>query len=81
MTRLPENVKLLVPGYGGFASSKPPHFYRKLAMELGVSERCVWGIRMILDNKVSDLFAACDSVLLTYSAKFRSASGVLYVAV
>jgi len=81
MTHLPENVKLLVAGYGGSASSKPPHFYQKLAVELGVSGRCGWDIRMIPDNEVPDLFAACDYVLLSYSAKFRSASGVLNTAV
>ena len=81
MTHLPKNVKLLVAGSGGSASSKPPPFYQKLAEKLGVSERCAWDIRMIPDDEVADLFAACDLVLLTYSAKFRSASGVLQAAV
>ena len=30
---------------------------------------------------MGDIFAACDAVLVTYSAKFRSASGVLNAAV
>lgn len=30
---------------------------------------------------MGDIFAACDVVLVTYSAKFRSASGVLNAAV
>lgn len=53
----------------------------KLAEELGVAERCRWDIRRIPDEEVGDIFAACDVVLVTYSAKFRSASGVLNAAV
>ena len=81
MTRLPENVKLLVAGKGDSGSSRPPEFYQKLAEELGVAERCRWDIRRIPDEEVGDIFAACDVVLVTYSAKFRSASGVLNAAV
>lgn len=40
-----------------------------------------WDIRRIPDEEVGDIFAACDVVLVTYSAKFRSASGVLNAAV
>ncbi|MCX6975831.1 MAG: glycosyltransferase [Verrucomicrobia bacterium] len=78
MTRLPLNVKLLV---GDSGSSKPPEFYIKLAEELGVSHRCRWDIRRIPEDEVGDIFAACDSVLVTYSSKFHSASGVLNTAV
>jgi glycosyltransferase involved in cell wall biosynthesis len=81
MTRLPENVKLLVAGKGDSGASRPPEFYQKLAEELGVAERCRWDIRRIPDEEVGDIFAACDVVLVTYSAKFRSASGVLNAAV
>jgi len=81
MTRLPENVKLLVAGKGDSGSSRPPEFYQKLAEELGVAARCRWDIRRIPDEEVGDFFAACDVVLVTYSAKFRSASGVLSAAV
>lgn len=81
MTRLPFHVKLLVAGKGDSGSSKPPEFYQKMAEELGVAERCGWDIRRIPDEEVGDLFAACDVVLVTYSAKFRSASGVLNAAV
>ncbi len=81
MTRLPENVKLLVAGKGDSGSSRPPEFYKKLAEELGVASRCRWDIRRIPDEEVGDFFAACDMVLVTYSAKFRSASGVLNAAV
>jgi glycosyltransferase involved in cell wall biosynthesis len=81
MTRLPENVKLLVAGKGDSGSSRPAAYYQKLAEELGVGDRCRWDIRRIPDEEAGDIFAACDVVLLTYSAKFRSASGVLNAAV
>jgi len=81
MTRLPENVKLLVAGKGDSGSSRPPEFYQELAEELGVAWRCRWDIRRIPDEEVGDMFAACDVVLVTYGAKFRSASGVLNAAV
>jgi len=81
MTRLPANVKLLVAGKGDSGSSRPAAYYQKLAEELGVEERCRWDIRRIPDDEVGDIFAACDVVLVTYSAKFRSASGVLNAAV
>ena len=81
MTLLPKNVKLLVAGTGDSGSSKPPEFYQKLAEELGVAERCRWDIRRIPEDEVGDIFAASDVVLVTYSAKFRSASGVLNTAV
>ena len=81
MTRLPDNVKLLVAGKGDSGSSRPPEYYQKLAEELGMGYRCRWDIRRIPDEEVGDLFAACDVVLVTYSANFRSASGVLNAAV
>jgi len=81
MTRLPNHVKLLVAGKGDSGSSRPPEFYQNLAEELGVADRCRWDIRRIPDEDVGDIFAACDVVLVTYSAKFRSASGVLNAAV
>jgi glycosyltransferase involved in cell wall biosynthesis len=81
MTHLPKHVKLLVAGKGDSGSSRPPEFYQNLAEELGVADRCRWDIRRIPEDEVGDIFAACDVVLVTYSAKFRSASGVLNAAV
>ena len=81
MTILPNHVKLLVAGKGDSGSSKPPEFYQKLAEEFGVADRCQWDIRRIPEDELGDIFAACDVVLVTYSAKFRSASGVLNAAV
>jgi glycosyltransferase involved in cell wall biosynthesis len=81
MPRLPDNVKLLVAGASGGSSLRQPEDYQELAGKLGVAGRCVWDIRYIPDDEVCSLFAAADLVLMTYSAKFRSASGVLNTAV
>jgi glycosyltransferase involved in cell wall biosynthesis len=81
MAGLPDSVKLLVAGSGGGGSQRPPEFYVKLAEGLGVAHRCIWDLRYIPDAETGDLFAVADYVLLTYSAKFRSASGVLNAAV
>jgi glycosyltransferase involved in cell wall biosynthesis len=81
MPSLPEHIKLLVAGKGDSSSSKAPQFYQKLADDLGVSHRCRWDIRRIPEEEVGDFFAAADMAILTYSANFRSASGVLNAAV
>lgn len=81
MRELPKEVKLLVAGSGGGGSQRPPENYRQLAVELGVSDRCVFDFRYIPDEETGDLFAAADAILMIYSAKFRSASGVLNTAV
>ena len=81
MVDAPTRVKLLVAGSGGAASQRAPEFYQLLADELGVKERCRWDLRHIPDEEVGDLFAAADVALLSYSAKFRSASGVLNTAI
>lgn len=81
MPGLPETVKLWVAGSGGGGAQLPPEAYRALAGELGVSHRCRWDLRYIPDEKTGDLFNAADFILMTYSAKFRSASGVLSTAV
>lgn len=81
MVYLPPEVKLLVAGRGDSNSQRPPAAYQRLAEDLGISDRCRWEIRYIPDEETGDLFAASDHVVLTYSAKFRSASGVLNAAV
>jgi len=81
MPSLPENVKLLVAGSGGAASQRPPEAYVQMAQELGVAARCAWDFRYIPNAETGDFLAAADYLLLTYSARFRSASGVLNTAV
>lgn len=81
MPKLPESVKLLVAGSGDSGSQRLPSFYQELAKELGVAERCVWDLRYIPDEETGELFAAADFLVMTYSAKFRSASGVMNAAV
>jgi glycosyltransferase involved in cell wall biosynthesis len=77
---LPERVKLLVAGKADSNSQKGAGFYRSLAEELGVENRCAWQIRYIENAEIPDLFSASDIVLLTYSKAFVSASGVFNTA-
>jgi glycosyltransferase involved in cell wall biosynthesis len=81
MPELPDRVKLLVAGSSGGGSLRQPDEYKKMAKDFGVVDRCVWDLRYIPEEETGDLFAASDFVLMTYSAKFRSASGVLNTAV
>lgn len=81
MKRLPARVKLLVAGSGGSNSQRPPAFYVQLADKLGVAHRCTWDLRYIPDAETGDVFSAADHLLMTYSAQFRSASGVMNIAV
>ncbi len=81
MVNAPAGVKLLVAGSGGAVSQRPPGYYQRLAAELGVHGRCRWDLRHIPDKEIGDFFAAADIVLLSYSRKFRSASGVLNTAI
>jgi glycosyltransferase involved in cell wall biosynthesis len=81
MPRLPSSVKLLVAGSGGSGSQRPAEFYVGLAAELGIADRCVWDLRYVPEEETGDLFEVADHLLLTYSARFRSASGVLNTAV
>lgn len=72
---------LMVAGKELSAAQRPISFYRRLAEELGVGDRCRWRTDFIPENEVGDFFAATDLVMLTYSSRFRSASGVLNLAV
>jgi glycosyltransferase involved in cell wall biosynthesis len=80
MRQLP-GVHLIVAGSKSQPGHKPVEHYQQLAESLGVADRCRWIIRYIPDDELGDLFRASDLVLLTYSARFKSASGVLNVAV
>lgn len=75
------NVYLVVAGKVASSTQRPITYYQDLALSLGVAERCRWLINFIPEEQVGDLFNASDAVLLTYSASFQSASGVLNAAV
>jgi len=81
MADFPGEVKLLVAGSSGGASQRRPTYYQELACELGLADRCTWDLRYIPDEETGDLFAAADFLVMTYSANFRSASGVMNAAV
>jgi glycosyltransferase involved in cell wall biosynthesis len=80
LARFPEAF-LIVAGKEQSSGQKPVAFYRDLARQCGVAQRCLWLNRFIAPEEVGNLFTASDIVLLTYSRNFRSASGVLNAAV
>jgi glycosyltransferase involved in cell wall biosynthesis len=75
------SVWLLVAGTEAGSGHVSSDAYRRLAEKLGVGDRCRWRIGFASPEKAADYFNAADYVLLTYEARFRSASGVLNVAV
>jgi glycosyltransferase involved in cell wall biosynthesis len=81
MPFLPAFTKLVVAGKSDTSSQRPVSYYQELARSLGVASRCVWIDRYIDDSELGDLFAAADFVLMVYSSRFRSASGVMNAAV
>ena len=72
---------LLVVGNQIGGSQRPLEFYRELAGNLGVKDRVRWRNGFVPTGEVANYFAAADGVLLNYGASFRSASGVVNVAV
>ncbi|MCF3648443.1 glycosyltransferase [Synoicihabitans lomoniglobus] len=79
MERFPE-VHLIVAGKEQSSGQRPVAYYQQLAERLGVAARVRWEVRYIEENEVGLFFDAADFLLLTYSADFRSASGVLAAA-
>jgi len=75
------DIHLVVAGRPQSSRQKQPHFYQRLATDLGVADRCRWIINFIPEGEVGNLFVASDIVLLAYGHGFRSASGVLNAAV
>jgi len=75
------DIHLVVAGRPQSSRQKQPHFYQRLATDLGVADRCHWIIDFIPEGEVGNLFVASDIVLLAYGHGFRSASGVLNAAV
>ncbi len=80
---LPEfpQVHLVVAGREQSGGQRPAAFYRERAKSHGIADRCHWFVRRIPEPEVEVLFTAADYVLLTYSTRFRSASGVFNAAV
>ncbi|MEM0966360.1 MAG: glycosyltransferase [Verrucomicrobiota bacterium] len=74
-------VHLIVAGREQSGGQKPVEEYQQLATKLGVADRCHWFNEYIPEEDVWKYFTASDSVALTYSSDFRSASGVLNVNV
>jgi glycosyltransferase involved in cell wall biosynthesis len=72
---------LIVAGKEAGGIQKPVSYYQQLSAGLGVAERCRWLVEYIAPERVGGLFEAADLTLLTYSRRFRSASGVLNAAV
>jgi glycosyltransferase involved in cell wall biosynthesis len=72
---------LIVAGKEQSSSQKPLGYYQDLARTLGVFQRCRWIHGHIPQDEIGNLFLGSDLILLTYSKKFRSASGVLNTAI
>ena len=72
---------LLVAGNEATPGQRQSAEYVTMAKSAGVADRCRWIVRYLSPVEASDCFQACDFVLMTYSDKFRSASGVLNIAV
>lgn len=71
---------LVVAGSVASSKDKPFDYYRELSSRLRVHQRCHFIEGFISDRDLAEYFAVTDFVLLTYSAKFHSQSGVLCVA-
>ena len=71
---------LVFAGSVAAAKDKPFAYYRELAAQLGVVDRCHFAEGFVADDELGKYFAATDFVLLTYAATFYSQSGVLNIA-
>ena len=76
---VPEAV-LVVAGSVASTKDKPFAYYRELAAEVGVADRCRFHEGFVSDEETGHYFAVADFILLTYSAAFHSQSGVLNLA-
>jgi glycosyltransferase involved in cell wall biosynthesis len=79
LAEVPE-VVLVVAGSVASTNDRPFSFYRGLADEVGVTERCRFFEGFVSEEEMGRYFAGIDFMLLTYSASFHSQSGVLNVA-
>jgi len=79
LTFVPEAF-LVVAGSVASTSDKPFGYYRELAAQLGVVDRCRFFEGFVADQDLGRYFAGADFVLLTYASSFHSQSGVLNIA-
>jgi len=70
----------VIMGKAQSQKDKPVDFYRKLAEEVGVSDRVRFYDAFVPDEKLASYFAAADVIVLTYDKTFCSQSGVLNIA-
>jgi glycosyltransferase involved in cell wall biosynthesis len=62
------------------SANHPVAFYQEIAKSLGVDQRVRFLVGFVPDEKVVDYLQSADVLALTYSASFRSQSGVLNTA-
>lgn len=79
LAQVPEAF-LVVAGSVASAKDKSFAFYRELAQEVGVADRCRFFEGFVADEQLGRYFAGADFVLLTYASSFHSQSGVLNIA-
>lgn len=71
---------LVIVGSVAASKDKPFAYYRDLALQLGVADRCHFAEGFVTDGELGKYFSATDFVLLTYASSFHSQSGVLNLA-
>lgn len=71
---------LVIAGSVASANDRPSSFYGSLAQELGVSDRVCLREGFVGEAQLSEYFEGADAILLTYSSRFHSQSGVLHLA-
>lgn len=74
------NAFMIMAGSVASAKDKPFAFYRELADNMGVSDRCRFFEGFVSDADLGKYFSGADFVLLTYASSFNSQSGVLNIA-
>jgi glycosyltransferase involved in cell wall biosynthesis len=71
---------LVIAGSVASTKDKTFTFYRELAANLSVKERCRFFEGFVEDGDLPKYFGGADFVLLTYASSFHSQSGVLNLA-
>ncbi len=79
LKKVPEAL-LVVAGTVASSKEKTFRYYKDLASELGVADRCRFFEGYLSEQELGKFFAGADFVLLTYSSSFHSQSGVLNLA-